>query len=78
MRIILAAFITLLIAMLTHLPVYAANQEVPACQIASEGIFNGFWMKHRIFIQENTVFGANDMDSILSELESLRDEGLCR
>lgn len=79
MRIFLAALMTLIIAMLTYLPAQAAGRSAtPACQIASEGIFNGFWMKHRIVIEEDIVYGANDMDSILSQLEALREEGLCR
>lgn len=79
MRILLAAIATLIIAMLTYLPAQAARQPAtPVCQIASEGIFNGFWVKHRIVIQDDIVFGANDLDSILSQLEALREEGLCR
>lgn len=78
MRIFLAALATLIIAMLTHLPAYASGLAVPTCQIASEGIYNGFWVKHRIVIEEEIIFGANDMDSILSQLEVLREEGLCR
>lgn len=84
MRVFLAILTTMIIAMLINLgPANAQGQEAPAyatpvCQIASEGIYNGFWVKHRIVVQGEVVFGANDMDSILSQLEVLRAEGLCR
>ncbi len=79
MRILLAALATLIMTMLTYLPAQAARRPViPTCMIASEGIYNGFWVKHRIVIQEDIVYGANDLDSILSQLEALREEGLCR
>lgn len=77
MRIFLAAMTTLLIALFTHLPAQAAESE-SFCKITSEGIFAGYWFKHRIVIQDEVVFGANDMDSVLSQLEILRSEGLCR
>lgn len=77
MRIFLAVIATLFIALLTHLPA-KANTEGVSCRITSEGIFRGYWYKHRIFIRDQIVFGANDMDSILSQLEVLRSEGFCR
>lgn len=78
MRIFLAALATFIIALLTHLPAFAAEPALPACQIASEGIYNGFWVKHRIVVDQEVVYGANDMDSILSQLEALREEAICR
>lgn len=78
MRVIYAVLTTLIIALLTHVSAHAAEPSLPVCQIASEGIFNGFWVKHRIVVEDEVVYGANDMDSILSQLESLREEGLCR
>lgn len=79
MRIFLAVLTTLVIAMLTHLSTaQAALQVLPACTMASEGIFNGSWVKHRIVVEDDVLAGANDMDSILSQLENLRDQGLCR
>jgi hypothetical protein len=44
----------------------------------SEGLFDGAWVKHRIVVDEDVVYGANDLDSILSQLDSLRNQGLCR
>lgn len=79
MRIILALITTMFIALLTHLgAAQAAVPSLPACALASEGIYQGYWVKHRIYVNDEVVFGANDMDSILSQLENLRDQGLCR
>lgn len=78
MRVFLAALATCLIALFTYGPVHAAVETVPSCGLTSEGIYNGLWVKHRIYVNEDVVFGANDMDSILSQLENLRDQGLCR
>lgn len=49
-----------------------------SCTLASEGIYKGWWVKHRIVLDENVVYGANDVDSILMQLENLRGQGLCR
>ena len=79
MRIFLAALVTALLAMFVQISTaHAHSLDVPSCQVASEGIYNGFWMKHRIVIDEDVVFGANDLASILSQLESLRENNLCR
>lgn len=79
MRILYALITTMMIAMLTHLSVaQAAIPAVPSCTMASEGIFNGSWVKHRIVVEEDVLGGANDMDSILAQLETLRTQGLCR
>ncbi|WP_155722528.1 hypothetical protein ACLWBD_03135 [Bdellovibrio sp. HCB117] len=79
MRIVLALLSTMMIAMFTYLvPAHAAVSAVPSCTMASEGIFQGTWVKHRIYVNEDVVYGANDMNSILSQLENLRSEGLCR
>ncbi len=68
-----------MIAMLTHFSsASAAVPTTPACSMMSEGIFNGAWVKHRIVVEEDVLAGANDMDSILSQLENLREQGLCR
>lgn len=77
MRIVLAFGLTLVIALFTHFSAQASVTR-PVCRMVSEGIYNGTWVKHRILIQEAIAFGANDLDSILSQLEVLRDEGLCR
>ncbi len=78
MRIILAALLTFIIAVLTHIPAHAEDSELPVCKTVSEGIYIGYWVKHRILIDFVTVYGANDLDSILSQLEILRKQGLCR
>lgn len=78
MRIILAALLTFLIAFLTQYTAHAEELELPVCKTVSEGIYNGYWVKHRILIDYVTVYGANDLDSILSQLEILREQGLCR
>ncbi|KHD89818.1 MAG: hypothetical protein OM95_01780 [Bdellovibrio sp. ArHS] len=79
MRIVLALLSTLMIAMFTYLvPAQAAGSMTPSCLMASEGIYQGLWVKHRIYVNEDVVYGANDMNSILTQLENLRNEGLCR
>lgn len=55
----------------------AKAATVSSCKMASEGIFDGSWVKHRIVVNEDVVYGANDLDSILSQLDNLRDQGLC-
>ncbi|UOE99793.1 hypothetical protein [Bdellovibrio reynosensis] len=78
MRVLFAVLTTCLIALLSSLPAQATPVETPSCGLTSEGIYNGLWVKHRIYVNEDVVFGANDMDSILSQLENLRGQGLCR
>ncbi|MGZ3768319.1 MAG: hypothetical protein ACXVCP_03590 [Bdellovibrio sp.] len=55
-----------------------AQAATPSCTLVSEGIYNGWWVKHRIVLEEKVVYGANDIDSIVSQLENLREQGLCR
>lgn len=79
MRVFLALLTTVMCATLTHVgAAQAATSSVSMCAMASEGIFNGAWVKHRIVVNEDTLAGANDMQSILEQLENLRSEGLCR
>lgn len=81
MRIFLAALATLIIALFTHfnaLAMVIVSEDRPACALASEGIYRGVWVKHRIFVQEDVVYGANDIGAILDHLEDLRSQGLCR
>ncbi|AHI05000.1 hypothetical protein BDW_02460 [Bdellovibrio bacteriovorus W] len=56
----------------------AADINAPQCSMASEGIYQGYWVKHRIVVGDSVVAGANDMGAILQHLESLRDQGFCR
>lgn len=79
MRVLLALLATCFMIMVTYFgPANAATSATPSCAVASEGIFDGFWVKHRIVVNEDVVYGANDLDSILSQLDSLREQGLCR
>lgn len=73
--------LTLIAAVLSIMPFIGAAQAAvssPTCALKSEGIFQGAWVKHRIYVNEEAVYGANDMDSIRLHLENLREEGLCR
>ena len=82
MRILLALLTTLFIALLTHVaPAGAAEPQASKqadCSLMSEGIYNGWWMKHRIVVGDDVIYGANDMDAIINQLDSLRGQGLCR
>lgn len=79
MRFFLAALVTLLVALFTqYSTAQAMTEEVPSCFVTSEGLFRGLWVKHRIYVNEDIVYGANDMGSILSQLENLRGQGTCR
>lgn len=77
MRILLALSFSLMMAFLTNLS-FAKAATPTSCHLMSEGIFKGSWVKHRILVNENVVYGANDMDAILSQLDNLRDQGLCQ
>ncbi len=81
MRVFLAAIVTIVIALFTQFSVAQAMTEdasTPSCALASEGIYRGSWVKHRIYVNEDVVFGANDMGAIIDALENLRGQGLCR
>ncbi|KYG67288.1 hypothetical protein AZI86_09825 [Bdellovibrio bacteriovorus] len=80
MRVFLAALATIAIALFTQFNIAQAMtmDETPACFVASEGIYRGSWVKHRIYVNEDVVFGANDLGSILNQLENLRGQGTCR
>ncbi|MNK94082.1 hypothetical protein D3C87_1142720 [compost metagenome] len=81
MRILLAVLASLFIAMITQFtPAFAATASAQdqSCSLMSEGIYHGSWMKHRIVIGEDVLFGANDLDAIIAQLDSLRGQGLCR
>lgn len=55
-----------------------ASTGSQACSLKSEGIYQGAWVKHRIYLNDDVVYGANDMDSIIVQLQSLREVGICR
>lgn len=71
-------FVFLLAAMINFIHSQVALAAAPSCTLASEGIYNGWWVKHRIVLDENVVFGANDVDSIISQLDILREQGICQ
>lgn len=71
-------WITLLALMLVGTAQVSAEAATSPCALASEGIYGGYWMKHRIYVGEDVLFGANSMDAILKQLESLREQGVCR
>lgn len=76
MRVLFVLLTALMINTLAF--IQSAQANVPSCTLASEGIYNGWWVKHRIVLNEDVVYGANDVDSILMQLETLRGQGLCR
>ncbi|MFM6929276.1 MAG: hypothetical protein ACKOX6_12490 [Bdellovibrio sp.] len=79
MRIILTIITSLLLTLLASWsPAKAATPVKQPCALNSEGLFNGQWVKHRISAGERVLYGADDVDAILSHLVSLRDQGLCR
>ena len=51
---------------------------VPECSLKGEGIVTDSWVKHRIFVGDEPVFGANDMDTVSIHLKELRHAGICR
>lgn len=80
MRILYAIAATLLMVLLTHMPLATAAtvNSHGACALMSEGIYNGAWMKHRIVSEDEVLYGANDMGKVLVQLENLRGQGLCQ
>lgn len=69
--------VALIIALLS-LRAEASPSTVPECSLKGEGIVTDARVKHRIFIEEEPVFGANDMDSVSTHLKELRHAGICR
>lgn len=56
----------------------ATKQDAkPVCSLMGEGVATAGWVKHRIFIGEEAVFGANDMNTVTTELKNLRHSGRC-
>lgn len=52
--------------------------QVQDCRLASEGIVGGVWMKHRVQMDREMVFGADDIATALRQLSELRRLGFCR
>jgi hypothetical protein len=77
MKIMWTISITLLLLLATQLT-HAKAQSNEKCSLMSEGIYDGTWVKHRISLNDEIVYGANDMSAIVDQLGSLREQGLCR
>ncbi|WP_413558580.1 hypothetical protein [Bdellovibrio sp. HCB209] len=78
MRILLALSTTLLLTMMASWAPAATQTAKSECALSSEGIFGGYWVKHRITSGEEVLFGADNLEAISAELVSLRNQGLCR
>ncbi len=76
MRILFAALVTAALLLLSGFMSQAAPLQL--CHLSSFGLYHGQWVKHRILLLDEVVYGANDLDSVRSELQSLRQQGLCR
>ncbi len=51
---------------------------LPQCTLASGGIVVNVWAKHRIFLNEEAVFGANDLGTVVAQLKQMRQQHLCQ
>ncbi|UYL09080.1 hypothetical protein B9G69_000630 [Bdellovibrio sp. SKB1291214] len=78
MRILLAIGTTLILSFLASWSSAATMEVKPSCLLSSEGIFDGAWVKHRISVGDQVVYGADDLEAISAELGTLRSQGLCR
>jgi hypothetical protein len=78
MRILLAVGTTLILSFLASWSSAATMPAKPACSLSSEGIYGGLWVKHRITVDDQVVYGADDLEAISVELGTLRTQGLCR
>ena len=76
MGIVTAALLMNMMVSLAHAE--SAPKSIPTCTLASEGVVTNAWVKHRILIGEDAVYGANDMESIVEHLHQLRSQGACR
>lgn len=75
MGILTAALLLNLFASLAHAE---TKTSLPLCRLASEGVVVNAWVKHRILIDDQAVYGANDMESVIDHLRQLRHQGSCR
>lgn len=48
-----------------------------SCQLRGEGEVSGAWKKHRIFLDNAPIVGANDLDGIMENVNELRSSGVC-
>jgi len=60
------------------LAILAAGQvDAKTCQLVSEGLYSGTWVKHRILVDGEAIAGADQIGQLLGHLERLRTEGVC-
>ncbi|WP_413585254.1 hypothetical protein [Bdellovibrio sp. HCB274] len=78
MRILLAVGTTLFLTMMASWAPAAVTVEKSNCALSSEGIYQGFWVKHRITVGDQVLYGADNLEEISAELGSLRTQGLCQ
>jgi len=48
-----------------------------SCQLRGEGEVSGTWKKHRIFLDDAPIVGANDLDGLMDNVNELRTSGVC-
>lgn len=68
----------LLSALLIAFASKAQAENLPQCTLGSGGIVTNAWVKHRIFLNEEAVFGANDLATVITHLKEMRSEGVCQ
>ncbi|MBK9323311.1 MAG: hypothetical protein IPM97_10280 [Bdellovibrionaceae bacterium] len=52
--------------------------QVQDCRLATEGLVGGVWVNHRIQMDNDMVFGADEISTALRQLSSLRRIGFCQ
>lgn len=52
--------------------------QLQDCRLASEGMAGGLWAKHRIQMDNEMIFGADDIATALRQLSALRRLGFCQ
>jgi len=77
MRILAIVSLTLLVVILADFS-QAAVIAPQDCSLASEGMYKANWVHHRILRGEEVIFGADNLESIFTQLDHLRSAGLCR
>lgn len=78
MRILLALGTTLLLSFIASWAPASTLTAKSECSLSSEGIYDGLWVKHRITVGDQVVYGADDLEAISAELGALRTQGLCQ
>lgn len=52
--------------------------QLQDCRLASEGMAGGTWHKHRIQMDNEMIFGSDEIASALRQLSALRRLGFCQ